>query len=531
MRFTDALLRQDPGPLTSVPVTVRGGGTTTLVVRRLQIVQRAHVRLVTRDALRAAQTEPADACLDAVVELVFDLGVESIEGVTNMCIRYRGIEASGFSPAVLAAVTSATQEFVPDRCTPLQFGDFLPAGTPIAHADVAMSSDGALIELRIDVGTPVYDATDWNRFYGGVIADRRGPRDWSVLVDQRLIAERITGDVQGGIDEYNADHADDFVVHSGPTATWSTPGSKARFDIAMNGDMENLCYCHAWEQDVEISFDIRADLLVENENEITVRMHAESTVEDWFWSACCAQTNMIVWNTMGPYFLYDDEDDDWIGTFIAGLVHLPLVFIGTLIAFGDAAEFLVDGIADEPDCESSGDEDAVCRQPFPVAASEVAGQFTLTELEGVAPGPLLRGRTTPAATLPPDGDLEFEIVPWFVRWDDPCGAARLTITGGLIVRLAPGSGIPAWEVCEESWAFDYRVSDDAPWLFQDHLEVTGNPLPRVYTFDIPVDAIPSSYAPGPNRPLQLFLQTTLGTRIIDFPKLPRSPISGSTRRS
>jgi hypothetical protein len=389
------------------------------------------VRLVRLTDLQSNGGAPSAPFKSYTVTLLLDLRTDIFKAVPRLITKFRDIDFGLLN----AALDDEAKEDIRSRIkssfavivTPLDMAPLEALGNGLlAVRNFGISLDTAhnFLAMRLDLGGIDDDYLDtWTDFYKGMIGNHLMGRDWSVLVDQRIIVARIVADFEDGLtkkDEPQFELDDD----KHPSGEWTSAFNTPLITVKFSGQVIDACphyvpvmgvpvYMGMLDVDADVTATVSLKALLNpgtDRHDLQARAKVNWELND-FEVAECAIAAAIMWPVVGTILLAEGKIN-WGEFFGVLLVHCyapVIVLIGGAIAASEQGlppETVKDLLAElEGEChevhETDEDFEVVCIQQVPQLANPLVGDMAFDTVGAIGPGLLLGGALTDPEVLTP----------------------------------------------------------------------------------------------------------------------------------
>ncbi|MGW5455726.1 hypothetical protein [Nocardia sp. NPDC003979] len=306
----------------------------------LQVRQPVTVHLVSPSDLRAHAEAPSPL-IPVALTVVFNVDLwapNSTQGGGRPLLRYSlgYIDYGIYDPFIPATSKAAVEQRLVGLAP-------APVEMDLSGLDSALAGEGSgavnavncgivcdraatRIAMRIDFQVNgVRGGSVTRAFFEQDPADLLRGNQWAVALDKDRIVEQVREQVRIPLSA-----STDLNLVSGPVATWQPTQCAVRVHAEL--ELFDACPFLVDDIDMDVDVDITASLHVAD-NRLTTRVNITGEPSDVGETILCAVTASLLWPFIGPLLLKDEELDDGLGYYFAGLATAPIVpAIGVLAA-------------------------------------------------------------------------------------------------------------------------------------------------------------------------------------------------------
>ena len=260
----------------------------------------------------------------------------------------------------------------------------------LVNAGVGLKSDASLLALRLEVDSADFGSNAaWDQFEAGKIDNHLLGRDWSLLLDGRLIAAPVTQIFVNAMSK--AEQANKWNPKSDPVGRWNPLASIPRVTVNFSGEVPDACQCFLWSENISLNVTAEVDLSVPAPDKIRSVTQLSYDVTNEFDLFCCEFTTAFGWAFFGIKYLQQGNLDGW--GYLGGLALGPVaVFIGAVYKASNMKLSDLGGLNLPSTCTENKDANEItCTQDVSFPSNPIMGKPTLNIISGLTQGPLLAG--------------------------------------------------------------------------------------------------------------------------------------------
>jgi hypothetical protein len=287
---------------------------------------------------------------------------------------------------VKSQIQSELTSVMPSGNTQINLGDLkdLMKGVDfkVSNAGLTANNSGQIFFLRVELNGASNPVNDWDNFYNSGLTDRRGGRDWAILLDQSLLKQSIKANITTTLEEKE----DKFKKEGNVSVSYSASGPK--FTVQFSGEVIDACTCLWGELDVDTDVTSTVKLSVPSANTLRTRVETSYDASD-IDTLCCAMTAATFWPVVGIIYMSNEKIN--FGEYVLGWVGGPLgVLIASLVEAGSQGTSQYVGNLGGT-CTKVNDTVVQCDDTLSFDSISFGAEFTATHINGIAHGPVLSG--------------------------------------------------------------------------------------------------------------------------------------------
>jgi hypothetical protein len=260
----------------------------------------------------------------------------------------------------------------------------------LVNAGVGLKSDASLLAIRLEVDAADFGSSAaWDQFKAGKIDNHLLGKDWSLLLDGRLMAAPVTQIFVNAMSK--AEQADKWNPKSDPVGRWNPLANIPRVTVTFSGEVPDACQCFLWSENISLDVTAEVDLSVPSPDKIRSVTQLSYDVTDEFDLFCCEFTTAFGWWFFGLKYLQQGTLDGW--GYLGGLALGPAaVFIGAIYKASNMKLSDLGGLNLPSTCTENKDSNEItCTKDIQFPSNPIMGKPTLDIISALTEGPLLAG--------------------------------------------------------------------------------------------------------------------------------------------
>jgi hypothetical protein len=478
-------------------------GGIQVLLNRLQVLQQITVRVCTRSAMKASNTNQAPT-IPVGMQLELDLSVQVNEqGRPRLCAHVNDVHnvEAPLDPETRDALVALLQNRV-NNCIPLSIAPLANVAggeTPrVFNAGIAAKSDLSLVCLRFETTTPDSGAkTRWESFHDGGFTNRLHGREWSLLIPKQMMEPAVSQVLQD-----NLAGNSQFSLQSAVNAVWAPWGDVPRMVVTFHGEIIDACI------GIDLDVDVTIGVLFTAPTANVLRTSITLGWDGDFWEELgCLVVAAFFWPIVGIMFV-DEGKINW-GLYFGGLAFGPAaIFFGIVgyLSTDEPASNIPAPANWVKDSDTAWHQD----QPFPDSVGGISG-LSMTLAAADPEGLVLAGSITLEEPLIPA--LATNVHP-FPGWtlSRPCHSLWETESEASIGIIAQPMGVfPRLHLplC------GVQVINDPTGFYSDWSHA-GNWILSSTSLEVKVDNPPTTWVADPYD-LEVLIFSNQGCRLITIP--------------